>query len=965
MTTLMLTEMESLRNAIAYLGEGMEYMPLFFIEDPKSIKYKWREEGCLNMFCIESEVDTLLSVMEQKRAAVFFYPNGQRKDKWVKGIQWHFVDIDKRSKEEQWKLIKDAPLQPTIVYRGRAGHKLLYRVTEAFWDTSSPEAIQKSIAHFKNVQQQLIEYFNGDPAVINPSNALRLPFVKNYKDWPQVATEEVVSFTPDHIYSQQQLINAFPPSQKVHHFQKAKFSLEEHPEHLGAVLKAFTDQLDMDGLEWKDYDDRFAFQCPIHDDSSPSAYMFKSDLVIHCSAGAAGNCDIENGKHLKWVAESELWDDIQQSLLELESIREQKYLDIDLTSMSIQMVVPLMYSYGDHSDAVQSVLERVMGLYKDRGIEISPALAKVFANMTYHILRPTNTLCVPVPPGGGKSTWNVAFNQYNLQHDLANAGAVIVVERIESAKQLAKQLGSYEVMLDIDAPYSEERQAAYVMESAFTSEHCQQELTEYTYGICRGCGYRFDCPTYNKYSEQRRHPIVIITHSRLVMEKQSLNKYNDWQDANEKLHRRRFLIVDEKPCTVTVFALSLADIIVLEKQVEIMAEEIPDFTKTKQILGQVKDMFCQTAVQEIVGAIDPEFAFCFKSLWYKRYHGNRVGLLEQVELLIRQGGIWQKHPSKKGQIHVAQMNQFDFTDYNTLILDGTSALDMEYNTMLQTDFLQIPEGMRMYDNVSFHVAEVPFSKYVLRNQSAFIATLADQIKQIATNDKTLVLCHKEFEERLMVHLEVEISTGAVLLNHFGNVKGSNEYMMCTALVAAGTLHKGDPYYIAKHAEINGQLPEQRETTTIKGVRRFQDLELERLRLNDQLVSLIQDICRIAIRNPEFREPVKIYLPTKDKVIVNLLLEYFNGSILNSWAGLEMLFDLPDWYEPLAEVFSQLEVGQEISKKDIRQKLGWAGESSERNFRRIQNHPLYLKLLAAHGMRELNIRKLIKQTETAD
>ena len=199
--------------------------------------------------------------------------------------------------------------------------------------------------------------------------------------------------------------------------------------------------------------------------------------------------------------------------------------------------------------------------------------------------------------------------------------------------------------------------------------------------------------------------------------------------------------------------------------------------------------------------------------------------------------------------------------------------------------------------------------------------------------------------------------GKVLINHYGNVKGSNNYADCTVLVMVGIPHKGDPYYISKYEAIYGKVSNPK-TKTINHVRRFRDQKLEMIKLNDQLVDAIQDILRIKIRNKDNTEAVKVFIPTKDHVFNNLLTEYFEGAAIQKWLINETF---PDWYEPLKELFVQLKVGQKIRKAEIKREIGvkW-GMLEKRHFKGFNINPIFLKLINSIGITELNNQSYIRE-----
>ncbi|AXM88196.1 hypothetical protein CI793_14390 [Anoxybacillus ayderensis] len=512
--------LNSLKDVILYFSNGSDDFPILSYSDDKEIKTKYPQSiYSINMNHLDSDLRYYLNFAEKQKRSLCFYPNGANDSKYIKEIKWHFVDIDEGDKEKQYERILSAPLRPTLVYRGRAGHKLLYRVTNAVWDSSCRKKLDQSILIFKNIQQQLIEYFNGDGKLVSPNNALRLPYTKNYKYWrKEIVEEEIVLFEPENIYTQEELSKAFPPAKRIH-TQNKEVNFGGLDEEKEEVVRAFVDLLDTMGLSYIDYGDRLAFQCPLHDDSSPSGFMFKDNLIIHCSTGQAnGHCPIERGKPIDWVAEQLDAEELKEVYKKLLKRSEQKYRDIRLESMTADVSIPL---HSPENILIDGIVKEMENEMQKRGIIVDQQSKLVYQNILDSALSlKKQVLSVPLPPGGGKSTLIEVMFKYLLKHDINKAGAVIAVERIETAKKLAKSIGQYEIWLDgpgIDIPRREFKKAAYVMESAFTSELCKKKegIEEYVYGICRGCSekksmsdcskisgaetisncYRFTCPS--------------------------------------------------------------------------------------------------------------------------------------------------------------------------------------------------------------------------------------------------------------------------------------------------------------------------------------------------------------------------------------------------------------------------------------------------------------------------------------
>ncbi|MED4400059.1 hypothetical protein ABET41_10865 [Metabacillus fastidiosus] len=963
--------LSSLKEFIEYINEGKpEFETLSYLDDKNaSDEEKARDEaiggrkGNIRMSNIDADIAAHLRKAEQWKRSVCCYPNGHARIEDIEKIKWHFIDIDEKggTKEEQFERIMSASLEPTLVCRGRAGHKVWYAIKDALWDKSSSKAMKESELHFKNIQQQLIEYFKADERLITPHYALRLPFTKNYKYWREDIVEEtIIFFNPDNVYSQKELSEAFPPAVKKHSVSET-ITFEEYPAEIQEILETMMYYFDTNDIDYTDRGDRLSFSCPIHDDSSPSAYMYKNSLICHCSRGEAdGSCEVGKGKTLGWVAEYLGWNDLKKLCDNINKLREKKYLNISLDDMSAINLVALHQEASYDSNFVNSILLKVEETMMNRSISLDDQTKQIYKGILEKFLSDKRSVSVcPLEPGGGKSTLMETYLKYVLEKDINKAGCIIVVERIETAKKLTEQLGTYSTyMQGGDIPFWKSNKSAYTMESAFTFKKCKKKLISYEYAACRGCPFKKECPIPKKYMEQMNHPIVVMTHARLRMESESLNKYSKWINNDHKEYQRNLIIIDEKPSLVQVNALTSKDYDQLLYEVKAMDFDIQDteIEITKGIVNHLRENTCALQDGELLKPIDPNFSFSFKETWYKKYHGNDVDLLRRMEFLIREGGRVSVNQQRERKVYINSVNKYNFNRFNTVILDGTAIIDMEYNALTDSVILDVPR-IKSYEKLTFYIDDTQsLSKSKLKENPILIEQVATNVRIFAETDKVLLLCYKSNEEQFLDLLKEEVRRGQVLINHYGNVKGSNNYAECTALVMAGIPHKGDPYYISKHEAIYGKIPNIR-TNTINQVRRFQDPNLEIIKLNDQLVDAVQDILRVRIRNKDNTVAVKVFIPTKDSVFDNLLMKYFEGAVKQEWLINETY---PEWYETLKELLFQLEVGEKIRKAQIKEKLGLSGDSGKKAFQRIQHNPVFSALINDVGIVEFNRQTYIRK-----
>lgn len=510
----------------------------------------------------------------------------------------------------------------------------------------------------------------------------------------------------------------------------------------------------------------------------------------------------------------------------------------------------------------------------------------------------------------------------------------------------------------IDAPFYKPNQSVYVMENAFTFKKCKKKLSTYEYGICRGCPEKNNCPIPRKHNEQKNHPIVVMTHSRLKMESNSLEKYSTWRNVDGAKYNRRLIIIDEKPPLIDIKSIKLHnfDQLIFDLKSMECELEVGELERCNELMSQLRDK--TLALQEEGGRLDPvnpNFSFGFTGQWYKKYYGDDVELLKRIEHLIRNGGL--VHLNHKREISITTKNviEYNFNKFNVAILDGTATYDMDYKTLHGGTILDVPK-IKSYENLTFHIdSSQSASKSKLLNNAALLEDIARNVKVFSESEQVLVLCYKDSEKQLKFLLEDEIKKGKVLINHYGNVKGSNNYSDCTVLVLIGVTHKGDPFYINKY-EVIYKCEATTKTITTNHVRRFQDVLLETVKMNDQLVDTIQDILRIKIRNKCNESPIKVYIPTKDQVLIKLLGEYFRGSTFENWRINETY---PNWYKPLMQILQRLNIGDKLRKSKIKEYLGLSGAAGKKYFQRIQKDPLFINLFTSHGVTKLNTQTYIR------
>lgn len=995
MSVIMPVNIEKLAKFIEYAYEGLTKYPFqAYIDDAGSEAFINRgnyqelldtEVGYWDLNRIQSSywnglnpsnlrdgLPVYIKRCELEKRAFCFYMNGSIYLDKIKKIRFHFVDIDSGggTKEEQLERIMNAPLKPTIIYEGRAGYKLLYEVKDAYWDTSTEQTMAESTYIFERIQFQLIGYFKADCRRRKPNDCFRMPYANNYKEWStngKVYQEKIFDWEPSNIYTQQQLAEAFPPGEEPKKTNKVKL-YDISDSAVREAIELFTDNLDLAGLDYVNYGTKIAYQCPVHGDSKPSAYIFFDSLICHCSNGENGECEIGNGKPLSWVAKHQGWDDLLELALKLEAKPAEKYEKITLQHLQSNDLTPLLPIETRWESVVNEVVSNIITTMQQRNIRIDDASRLIYLNLVASIHNTKHNVTVwPLEPGGGKTTTLVTYLKYMLEHHLDRAGTVIVVERNETAIALAKELGEYRVCYEAtedtayDADYCGFNKAAYVMQSAYTYKKCKKTLTSYEHNVCGRCSFKNSCDLPKKHDTQKKFPIVILTHARLKMEGEQLNSYAKWRATDGKEYERKRLVIDEKPPIIDNIQISAMDIETLIYELKGMELEIghENLESAIQIINELKGRMLSSERGVQLPALRDSFKFSFEAEWYKYYDGSNVALLKYVEAAITQEGVINEY-NKRITYTTAKKVAYDFSNYNVVILDGTAKYDLEYGYLNHVQMMDVPT-IKTYHHLTLHYdASIPSSKQRLLENSELQNKLVQFVREKSLDKPVLVLCYKALKEYFEDQLAKEIKANRIAINHFGNVKGSNNYLQYSCLVVVGFVHKGDAYYLCKSGAIFEEVADLR-LTTIKDIRRFNDTDIEKYKLSDQVVSSIQDILRINIRNNgEAKQSAEVYAFSRDIVMLNLLRDYFVGSKVEQW---DLLESKPKWFDKVNQLFESLELSEKITKASIREMLGLEGAAGKKKLQRIMKSEEFHSLLTQHKIVKVNTRLFEKQEST--
>lgn len=113
----------------------------------------------------EKKLEPILKKYNLINRAISFVVNfGGQLDREITRINAQFVEMDNGTFEEQRAKILAFPLRPSMVIRTRKSYHV-------YWFLDENAAVEL----FREIQQRLVQWFDGDPNCVNESRAMRLP----------------------------------------------------------------------------------------------------------------------------------------------------------------------------------------------------------------------------------------------------------------------------------------------------------------------------------------------------------------------------------------------------------------------------------------------------------------------------------------------------------------------------------------------------------------------------------------------------------------------------------------------------------------------------------------------------------------------------------------------------------------------------------------------------------------------
>ncbi|MCL6612535.1 MAG: RepB family DNA primase [Peptococcaceae bacterium] len=833
---------------------------------------------------------------------IFFSPNSPDfdeienctlTDKDIRYINCQFIDIDaskeirgdkeilKQWKKEQIKKVEQWLYPPSIIVLSKNG-------IHCYWllDNGKKEL-------FRYIQLQLAFYFDGDEKCQNPSRLLRLPGFMHRKD--RADQYYVFIYKMKNIrYSQEEISKALPKitaeqiEESVKKQREHKPVVQLEPGQEKRLWKLVKNHIEVN----RNTGNKITCRCPMpeHEDKNPSAWIDKEYQWFHCGST---HCGIS--MPLEELAEELGWDDVLVELnrpkYKINILNAYNKVKKHMVNVSDCPVLELSYY---ENEIVEQITKKVYKIFLSRGQVLNIKHRKYIRDIVNILFKSEKTVIpdlIPLDMGGGKSTIIEVFIVEMLKLN-QNYGVILIKERIEDAVNTAQKINT-----EID------QNVAYVM-YGFKQEECQRKLSKCDTKYRRSkndkliryssCEHRKYCRYYNQYIEQQKYPILIITYERLFNDVRNDTFAGKYRFFN-KVFVREKLIIDEKPKLIY-------DSIITSKQFEKYSQSILGYllfanddahNEFEKAIEMIRPLFSPgEQKRENILPIDPEFNFS-KNFWIEfgcmaHYTDDYHKFPEAIENLIRYGGHRTTKTTKNGEqaVKVCTSHYCIYTygnQFHSIIFDGTADIDFTYKHKNYRIFSFEP--LREYSNFYFYECDYLKSTKTEMSKENILNAFIEQVKQISEehpNSKIYLPVYMNTEEYIRDGLKEYIEQGKIKVAHYGNTKGSNDFLDCDIVIIQGFLHKTEDHYVSIHRAITKKFADDLEATYIDGLRRFNNKGIEHFKITDQNVDYTQEIKRSMQRDQSRDVSGKVYLFTNDTYLLEVLKWKFPGCQTVKW-----------------------------------------------------------------------------------
>ncbi|GEM_PF-3581380 len=480
-------------------------------------------------------------------------------------------------------------------------------------------------------------------------------------------------------------------------------------------------------------------------------------------------------------------------------------------------------------------------------------------------------------PGLGKTEMLVQSIKYRLKTN-PDFRALIVTNFIEEGKRIAR---------DID-PDPDKNNICMLLPSMYSvikeDGECLAGYTDYEndWRKCTECKYKRkfpNCDVLKKEESLEKYPILIITTNRF---KHSLSDDTFDKYLKSTRGKRDHIFIDENPQLISSFILTTN---ILEEGFRHLRdnkdhftdEDIDEYKYTFQLLSP--EFYDDRNTEPL--QTDWHFSDAFKNRWKKKPYiindtkRNRENVLEWIEQIIRSGYIRQITFEK---LAASTLRKIEGKAKRIIILDGSGMLDPSYH-VYNYDKCILRE-MRSFDNLTFHRNTTSLSKSVFDKNYSTFEELVKDIPELSEGKESLIISYsnkdkkKDRTEQIKKIIPI---TNNLKIDHFGNLRGKNDYRECVNLFIFGMNTWDHMDYYLNYWASTGKKPDANLKRSI-----IDDSNVKEYSYHLRVTELYQDILRIKHRNYNCDEPTNVYLTVNNDDIFNELIALFPGCKVKKW-----------------------------------------------------------------------------------
>ncbi|GGE80374.1 hypothetical protein [Priestia taiwanensis] len=517
---------------------------------------------------------------------------------------------------------------------------------------------------------------------------------------------------------------------------------------------------------------------------------------------------------------------------------------------------------------------------------------------------------VAAPPGFGKSTMLSIFLRYMVRTYPDTFGAIIVKERLDDIERLATYINHDSTNY---ARLVRRNNYAYSIrgfdDSIMTREHYEEQFTT-----------------------QANYNVVIMTTKQFELQvlKDNLNTFASFRDGGENRRPRRTLIIDEKPSLTVPYQLTSRELNELVDDIRACSYRSSGrikryYEKARQLINKLRDQIEATDVVERDRITPVERHYVLPRELLRHFAGvhsiEKLTRLRAFEYVTRCGGLISVR-SGIVNIQATRKMHYEWTQFNSFVLDGTGRIDPEY---AGDDFyLMEPIEKPDYSNVTFHVCkDFNLSKASIESDLHALDTITDECKQIAEKHEgqVLIVTYQQYKKELEYRLDDEIRAGKIRIKHFDGGRGSNEYTTANTAIYIGNLHKGELYYPSKaQATVGDRLGVElspRYEVNRNGLF-FKDPIVEAYKKLDMAVNTIQETNRLRANQKD--EEVNFYVFNKDDDMIKHITDSYEGCGVIPYRTSQKLTGKKTAADTIIDFFREMETGATVKQSYIYQSL---------------------------------------------